>query len=269
LQVEHFRPNFKNNDYYTGLAEALLEIKKQINPEAIALAEQEKKQQDELRASVLIEQKQMKKERLALEGERNFKTSLVNETQQHQEEFERVLYELRQQQQSTNEDVSSLEDRLQETLDRVDAALARGDVLLNWPVEAQRGVSAHFHDPSYPFRHLFEHPGTDIPTSVGTPVKAAAGGYVAWRKTGKMYGNYMMIIHPGGIATVYAHLSKFIAKTDTYVDRGEVIALSGGRPGDEGAGLSTGAHLHFEVRENGIPVDAENFLPQVAFEEEE
>lgn len=46
LQVNHFRPNFKNNDYYTGLAEALLEIKKQINPEAIALAEQEKKQQE-------------------------------------------------------------------------------------------------------------------------------------------------------------------------------------------------------------------------------
>ncbi|MBU1630090.1 M23 family metallopeptidase, partial [Patescibacteria group bacterium] len=89
----------------------------------------------------------------------------------------------------------------------------------------------------------------------------AAGGYVAWNKTGRMYGNYTMIVHPGGIATIYAHLSKFIAKPDTYVERGDVIGLSGGRPGDPGAGLSTGPHLHFEVRQDGIPVNAENFLP--------
>jgi murein DD-endopeptidase MepM/ murein hydrolase activator NlpD len=113
------------------------------------------------------------------------------------------------------------------------------------------------------YRNLFEHPGTDIPTPVGTAVHAAAGGYVAWNRTGKQYGNYTMIVHPGGIATIYAHLSKFVAKPDTYVDRGDVIGLSGGRPGDPGAGLSTGAHLHFEVRQNGIPVDAENFLPSV------
>jgi murein DD-endopeptidase MepM/ murein hydrolase activator NlpD len=222
-----------------------------------------KQQRDERRSDIAKQQNDLQKEEVALQLERNTKTSLVAETQDSQEEFERVLYELKQQQQITANDIASLEDRLKETLNSVDEALARGDILLNWPLKPQRGISAHFHDPGYPFRRLFEHPGTDIPASVGTPVKAAAGGYVAWNRTGKQYGNYTMIVHPGGIATIYAHLSKFIAKPDTYVERGDVIALSGGRPGDAGAGLSTGPHLHFEVRQNGIPVDAENFLPDL------
>ena len=148
----------------------------------------------------------------------------------------------------------------------MDEALARGDLLLNWPVDPSSGIKVIFRDPTYPFRYLFEHPGTDIRASVGTPVKAAAGGYVAWNKKGRLYGNYVMIVHPGGIATVYAHLSKFAAKADTYVERQEVIGYSGGRPGDPGAGLSSGPHLHFEVREDGVPVDAENYLPQIPCE---
>jgi murein DD-endopeptidase MepM/ murein hydrolase activator NlpD len=222
-----------------------------------------KEQRDERRRDIAAQQLELQKDEEALQLERNTKTSLVSETQDSQEEFERILYELKQQQQITANDINALEDRLKETLDHVDEALARGDILLNWPVKPGSGVSAHFHDPSYPFRRLFEHPGTDIPTPVGTPVHSAAGGYVAWNRTGRQYGNYTMIVHPGGIATIYAHLSKFVAKPDTYVERGDVIGLSGGRPGDPGAGLSTGAHLHFEVRQNGIPVDAENFLPDL------
>lgn len=228
--------------------------------------EQTKKARDERRSAVLVQQETLKKEQLVLEAERNFKTSLIAETQQSQEEFERILYELRQQQQSTSDDIAALEEKLKDTLNSVDEALARGDILLNWPVDPSRGITAVFHDPDYPFRQLFEHPGTDVRAPVGTPVKAAAGGYVAWRKTGRMYGNYVMVVHPGGIATVYAHLSKFIAKPDTYIERGDVIGLSGGMPGAAGAGLSTGPHVHFEVRQGGIPVDPMNFLPSVSTE---
>ena len=224
---------------------------------------QTKKTRDERRNSVAAQQVVLKSQQDQIESERNFKISLLSETQQSQEEFERILYELQQQQQSTTDDISRLEDQLKDTLDKVDESLARGDILLNWPIKPQKGISAHFHDPTYPFRNLFAHPGTDIPAPVGTPVRAAAGGYVAWTKTGRSYGNYMMIVHPGGIATIYAHLTKFVAKPDTYIERGDIIGLSGGQPGMQGAGLSTGPHLHFEVRQDGIPVNAENFLPSL------
>lgn len=225
-----------------------------------------KKERDEKRLALIDEKKQLQKEELALESEKNSKLSLANETKSKQDEFERILSELREQQQATADEIASVESRLKEKINSIDEALARGDVLLNWPISTASGITAKFHDPSYPFRHLFEHPGEDIRTSVGTPVKAAAGGYVAWNRVGRMYGNYTMIVHPGNIATVYAHLSRFLAKPDTYVERGTVIGLSGGRPGDQGAGLSTGAHLHFEVRQNGIPVNPENFLPSISGE---
>lgn len=227
-----------------------------------------KKDMDAKRLALVEENKRMKREQINLEAERGYKTSLAAETALQQSEFERALYELRQQQQSAADDITSIESALKDKLDSIDESLARGDILLNWPITPVRGVSAHFHDPTYPFRNLFEHPGTDIPTPVGTPVRAAAGGYVAWTKRGRLYGNYIMIVHPGNIATVYAHLSRFIAKPDTYVDRGTIIGESGGRPGDPGAGLSSGPHLHFEVRLNGIPVNAENYLPSLPGEEQ-
>ncbi len=254
--------------------EAIRQLERDLSDSMIKVRETKtnleniKKARDEKRLALEIEKKKLKKEQLALEAERNFKSSLALETKNKQSEFERVLYELKEQQQSTALDISSIETRLKDKLNSIDEALARGDVLLNWPVDPSRGITAKFHDKDYPFRNLFEHPGTDVRASVGTAVKAAAGGYVAWNKKGRLYGNYTMIIHPGGIATVYAHLSKFIAEPDTYVERGDVIALSGGRPGDPGAGLSTGPHLHFEVRLNGIPVNPENYLPSVEEEEE-
>ena len=205
----------------------------------------------------------LQKEQDQLELERAAKVSLLAETAAQEGQYQRILYELRQQKQEESNNIADLEARLKDKLDSIDAALARGDILLNWPLIPQKGVSAYFHDHSYPFRKLFEHPGVDLPTPVGTPVKAAAGGYIAFTKRGSQYGNYVMVVHPGGVATVYAHLSKFNVLADTYVERGEVIGYSGGRPGDPGAGLSTGPHLHFEVRQDGIPTDPMPFLPSL------
>src|SRR3989344_1054357 len=211
--------------------------------------------------SLIDERSSLVREQRILEAEHNYKTSLVSETKNREKDFERIMYELGQEKQETSGSIAEIETRLKERLKTVDEALARGDILFNWPIDVSKGVTALFHDPTYPFRHLFEHPGVDIRAPVGSTVKAAAGGYVAWNKTGRMYGNYTMIVHPGGFATVYAHLSKFLVQADTYVERGDAIALSGGRPGDQGAGLSSGPHLHFEVREDGIPVNTENYLP--------
>ena len=222
-----------------------------------------RKEQDARRTQLLAQEDELQRDQITLQEERSAKLSLLATTQDSEAEFQRVVSELRSQQEEERSTVNDLQSRLHDQLDQTDTLLAHGEVLFQWPLIPKKGISAKFHDPNYPFRHLFEHPGVDLPTDVGTPVHAAAGGYVAGTRTGKQYGNYIMLVHAGGIATVYAHLSRFAVRPDTYVQRGDIIGFSGGRPGDEGAGLSTGAHLHFEVRQGGIPVNPENFLPEL------
>ncbi len=255
------------SDYFTRMEELkrvendLTEATKAVKQTKAEL-EEKRKEVESYRESLQERARQLEKEQEELEREQAAKTSLLAETSEQEAEFQRILYELRQQKQQEANDIAELERRIKDKLDAVDEALARGDLLLSWPVRPDR-ITARFHDKSYPFRKLFEHPGVDIAVPMGTPVRAAAGGYVAFNRRGKQYGNYVMVVHPGGVATVYAHLSRFVAKPDTYIERGDIIGYSGGKPGDPGAGLSTGPHLHFEMRQDGIPVDPMPYLPAV------
>lgn len=193
-----------------------------------------------------------------LEDERNAKEVLLAQTQASEATFATLLYELRQEQYYIEGQISALQSDIEQRLYDSDVL---GDLsVLTWPFAPEKGISATFHDPTYPYRHLFEHPGIDLPIDVGTPVGSAAPGYVAWTRQGTMYGNYVMVIHVNGIATLYAHLSKISVEADQFVARGEAVGLSGGRPGMAGAGLSTGPHLHFEVRKDGIPVNPLDYL---------
>ena len=187
------------------------------------------------------------------------KEVLMAQTEDSQAGYTTLMSELRQEQQSVAAQISALQSSIEDKLAKNDQVPA-GSSDITWPL---RGIiTTLFHDPTYPFRHLFEHSGLDIATPVGTSVGAAAPGYVAWTRTGSQYGNYIMIIHTNGLATLYAHLMRMDVKADQYVSRGEQIGLSGGKPGMQGAGMSTGPHLHFEVRKDVIPVDPLGFLPR-------
>ncbi len=205
-------------------------------------------------------QTQLEKQVAELSDQKESKEVLVQQTRSSELQFSALLSDLRGEQQYIDQQIGALQSDIEEKLAQSDLSGETSSVI-SWPVAPLKGISTLFHDPSYPYRHLFEHSGIDIPTDVGTPVASAAPGYVAWTKTGTMYGYYVMVIHTNGLATLYAHLSKILVQPDQFVSRGDVIGLSGGRPGMPGAGLSTGPHLHFEVRKDGIPVDPLGYLP--------
>lgn len=197
-------------------------------------------------------------EKLVLASQKRTKQYLIAETRYSERQFQNLMEQLRQEQIAVNNQIAALERQLREELAKKGESEKfniLGEVAMIWPVNSRR-ITAYFRDTSYPFRHLFEHSGVDFGVPEGTPVMAAESGYVARVAIGtKWYGNYVMIIHNNNLATLYAHLSKVNVTADQYVSRGEVIALSGN------TGFSTGPHLHFEVRLNGIPVNPLNYLP--------
>lgn len=197
-------------------------------------------------------------ESLAQEGRRletavEAKSTLLSATQNSEAQFQALLEDLRQEQAYLNQQISQLQKDIEGKLSATDEL---GDSsILSWPVDPTlRGISVYFHDPTYPFRNLFEHSGLDLPAPTGTPVRAAAPGYVAWARTGTLYGNYVMIIHSNGLATLYAHLSRMDVTADQFVSRGDQIGAVGS------TGLSTGPHVHFEARLNGIPTNPLDYL---------
>jgi murein DD-endopeptidase MepM/ murein hydrolase activator NlpD len=104
------------------------------------------------------------------------------------------------------------------------------------------------------YRHF--HTGVDIAAPLGTPVMAAADGLVvAVGHTSIGYGNFVIIAHGGGVATLYGHLLQTSASVGDRVVRGRVIGLEGS------TGFSTGPHLHFELRVNDQVVDPMPYLP--------
>ncbi|OGL71124.1 hypothetical protein A3C17_01270 [Candidatus Uhrbacteria bacterium RIFCSPHIGHO2_02_FULL_53_13] len=217
-----------------------------------------REQEEQHKERLLSIRKTLEDARVRLEAEQRAKDVLLAHTERNEAQFRVLLSELRAEQQFINAEIFRLQDQLSKQLQENDQ-VAGGPTIMSWPV-SNPTLTARFHDPTYPYRHLFEHSGLDMAVPQKSPVRAAAPGYVAWTRTGRSYGNYIMVIHTNGIATLYAHLSGFNVTADQFVERGETIGFSGGMPGTPGAGLSTGPHLHFEVRENGIPVNPENYL---------
>jgi murein DD-endopeptidase MepM/ murein hydrolase activator NlpD len=98
------------------------------------------------------------------------------------------------------------------------------------------------------------HEGMDFMAEMGTPARAAAGGMVIYSDFHAQYGNMIEIDHGNGLVSRYAHLSKRMVKNGDVVLSGSTIGAVGS------TGRSTGPHLHFEVRQNGAPLNPVRFL---------
>jgi murein DD-endopeptidase MepM/ murein hydrolase activator NlpD len=144
--------------------------------------------------------------------------------------------------------MSSYESKLRYVLDRTKIPAA-GKGILSWPLDKVRitqkfGSTAFARGGAYGGKG---HNGVDFQAAIGTPVKAALSGTVL--VTGNTdvaracysYGKYVLLRHPNGLTTLYAHLSSIAVSSGQSVGTGDVIGYSGN------TGYSTGPHLHFTV----------------------
>jgi murein DD-endopeptidase MepM/ murein hydrolase activator NlpD len=99
------------------------------------------------------------------------------------------------------------------------------------------------------------HRGQDFAVNTGTPIYAPADGAIeAIRPSNKGSGNFLRILHSYGFSSSYSHLSKFVVKKGDFIKKGDLIAYSGN------SGLTSGPHLHYEVRFIGRPLNPKPFL---------
>lgn len=122
---------------------------------------------------------------------------------------------------------------------------------LRWPVPAGTYVSSWFGDGR---SNTGSHYGIDIPAGEGSAIVAAAPGTVVIAEFHYSYGNYIVIDHGDGMRTLYAHCVRLDVGVGAVVDTGQTIAGVGN------TGDSYGAHLHFEVHDNGVRQNPVNYL---------
>ena len=159
--------------------------------------------------------------------------------------------------------VSAEEDKLKDEIMELEEALKNaatgvvGTGNFIWPSQYSSYITSLFGLRGSPTAGASSnHKGVDIAGSgiYGTNVLASDGGTVLTSAYSSSYGNYITISHGNGYTTLYAHMSKRLVSAGDSVSQGQVIGLVGS------TGISTGAHLHFEVWENGTRINPLSFF---------
>ena len=261
LTNENFSDFYNQSKYletvYTDLGRSVKNLrlaKDDLDNKKQQIADKKQKY-DELK--VTLENK-----RLDLNDQIGEKNVLLIRTKADEATFRTLLANQKKQYQAIEDEVSSYESQVRKKLEQANKISETGNTELGWPL-ANHYITASFHDPEYPYRKVFEHSAIDLRASQGTPVYAAAAGYIARTKRCPLAScyAYVLMVHSGEVSTVYGHLSNIAVSEDQFVARGDIVGYSGGKPGTVGAGpFTTAAHLHFEVRKNGIPVDPLGYL---------
>lgn len=124
-----------------------------------------------------------------------------------------------------------------------------------WPCPSSRRVTSVYGPRTHPVKKTKSfHTGVDIGAGSGNAIVAAANGKVIVATYNSAYGNYIVVDHGGGLSTMYAHMSSFVSGVGDNVTAGQTIGKVGS------TGLSTGPHLHFEVRVNGAHVSPNKYI---------
>lgn len=214
---------------------------------------------------IMAKQKEYELKKESLQDRRNNYYELKAQAAKNQKQKVVLISRTKKELQVIQSDREKLEaalDELEQTSKEIEEQIKRkqqsGEVLgtgrMIWPVKGR--ISSNFGWRMHPIlkKRKF-HSGLDLAVASGTGVMAADSGRVLVSGWNGGYGYFIAIDHGNGISTAYGHNSRLLVNEGDIVTKGQTIALSGS------TGLSTGPHLHFEVRKDGKPVNPIPFLP--------
>ena len=204
---------------------------------------------DQSRRDLGVQTERLAEQKRQIEGERTVHRKALDESNRYLEKVKRekqlhaaAVEELQRAQRELENKVRSIIEQKRKMARRstVKPPAYRGGAL-PWPVSGS--VNSEFGMRKHPqFNTRMNHTGIDIAAPIGTPVIAVAAGEVLFAGSMRGYGNVLMIDHGSNLLTVYGHLSRMDVGEGQVVRQGQVIGGVGN------TGVSTGSHLHFEVR---------------------
>jgi len=201
------------------------EKKNQISIEAEEFADDVERKKNVVES----EKKQVENKKARVLSERQKAQNLLNQANNQLEKLDKE-----------HADLEKLEDAIQADIDRLMSVGGVAPGKLSWP------ITGSYVSSGYKWRRLGGttsfHGAIDIPSSTGTPIKAAAGGVVIVARYYGAAGRTVFIDHGGGMTTLYFHMNKIYVSVGQTVVTGDVIGSVGT------TGRTTGPHLHFEVR---------------------
>lgn len=210
------------------------------------LVTQKKAELERDRLAILELEKVAAAKKNLIEGRRTEREQVLNSAVYERDTAERAYQEL----QETSRRIEQMIRNIQSG--NRDATGATGALI--WP--ASGPITSPYGWRTHPiFGTQRYHSGIDIGADYGEPIRAADGGVVIYADWMGGYGKAVIVDHGGGISTLYAHSSELLVGEGQRVYKGQVIARIGS------TGYSTGPHLHFEVRQNGSPVNPLGYLP--------
>ena len=212
--------------------------------------ESNKKATEKARGELVALNDQLKDQRKVVLTTSAEKNSLLKQTKQSEAQYQQILAQKKALKDAFEKEVLAYESQLRLAVDTSKIPTTGSKVLL-WPVD-NVFVTQYFGNTAFATANsqIYNgkgHTGIDLRASIGTPIKAALSGTVVGVGNTDVlasclsYGKWIMIKHPNGLSTLYAHLSVHSVRQGDEVVTGQIIGYSGN------TGYSTGPHLHFSV----------------------
>lgn len=238
-------------DYDNGVIQMLQATRSDVERAKAELEVQRAEQQD-LRSEQQVVRNEQEDARAQLQARREEADELVRQIMAQESEYQTALAQIEEEEERIQAEIVRLSKELAAQQAAANAAALGGYI---WPVTSRR-ITSPFgaRDTGIPGAST-DHKGVDI-GGVGytTQVCAAKAGTVIISMKSTSYGNYVVVSHGDGNTTLYAHMSSRKVSVGDVVAQGTVLGITGN------TGISRGAHLHFEITENGVRVDPLKYL---------